>query len=108
MPCAENERLAHCFLAATREGDREELLRIFHPDLVWRIPVGAIPPFGGTHHGAEKIAAMMLDSVGDAFVPGSIRHRVRLVLSDERHVMMELELRARARDGLRGILLPGR
>jgi len=99
VSCAESEQLAQRFLAATRAADREELLRIFHPDLVWRIPVGAIPPFGGTHRGAERVAGMMLDSLAGTFVPGSIRHRVRLVLSDERHVMMELELRARARDG---------
>jgi ketosteroid isomerase-like protein len=99
MANAANEQLVHRFLAATRENDREELLRLFHPDLVWIIPKGAIPPYGGTHRGAEKIADMMLASVGGTFVPGSMTHRILLTMSDDRHVMMELNLRAKTPDG---------
>lgn len=99
MPNAGNEHLAQRFLRATREADREELLRLFDPDVRWSVPQGAIPPYGGTHQGAEHIADMMLASVGGAFVPGSMSHRVLLTLSDDRHVMMELNLRARTADG---------
>ena len=99
MANAANEQLAQRFLAATRENNREELLRLFDPDLVWVIPKGAIPPYGGTHHGAEKIADMMLASVGGTFVPGSMAHRVLLTFSDDEHVVMELNLRAKTPDG---------
>ncbi len=99
MANAANEQLAQRFLAATRENNRAELLRLFDPDVVWVIPKGAIPPYGGTHHGAEKIADMMLASVGGTFVPGSMTHRVLLTFSDDEHVLMELNLRANTPDG---------
>src|SRR5574340_700694 len=99
MANPDNELLAQRFLRATREGDREELLRILDPNVLWSVPKGAIPPFGGTHRGAERIADMMLASVGGTFVPGSMTHRVLLTMSDDRHVMMELNLRARTPDG---------
>jgi ketosteroid isomerase-like protein len=99
MANAANVQLAHRFLAATREGNRDELLEIFDPDLVWVIPKGAIPPYGGTHRGAETIATMMLDSVGRTFLPGSMAHRILLTMGEDRHVMMELNLRARTPDG---------
>ena len=96
---ADNERLAHRFLAALRASDREELLRVFDPDLVWLVPAGAIPPYAGEHRGAERVASLMLGAVSGAFLPGSIRHHVRLVLGDARHVMIELEMEARTPDG---------
>jgi uncharacterized protein len=99
MANATNEQLAHRFLAAPRENNRAELLRLFDPDLVWIIPKGAVPSYGGTHRGAEKIADMMLASVGGTFVPASMTHRVLLTFSDDEHVMMELNLRAKAPDG---------
>lgn len=99
MSNAANEQLAQRFLAATRENNREELLRLLDPDLLWSVPKGAIAPFGGTHRGAENVANMMLASVEGAFVPGSVAHRILLTMSDDRHVMMELNLRAKTPDG---------
>ena len=96
---AENEALARRFLDALRDSDRDGLLRVFDPDLVWVVPRGAIAPFAGEHRGAASVVERMLAAVGGAFVPGSVRHHVRLLLGDERHVMIELEIEARARDG---------
>ena len=98
MTDAANEQIVRRFLAAIRENNLEELLQIFDPDLVWVVPQGAIPPFAGTHRGAENIAKMML-GVGGTLLPGSMTYRTLLTMSDDRHVMTEVNLRAKARDG---------
>jgi uncharacterized protein len=98
MTDAANEQIVQRFFAALRENKLEELLQIFDTDMVWVVPKGAIPPFGGTHRGAENIAKMML-GVGGTLAPGSMTHRTVLTLSDDRHVMTEINLRAKTRDG---------
>ena len=72
---------------------------LFTDDVRWRIPKGAIEPFGGTHQGAEKVVAMMLGAVGESFVAGSQHFEILTTLVGEDVVCCETEMTARAPDG---------
>lgn len=95
MGMPENEARVQAFFGALERGDREGLLALFHPDLRWRIPKGAIAPYGGMHHGAQKIADMMLGAVGTAFVPGTQRIEIRLMLAEGDVVVAETRMTAK-------------
>jgi len=83
-------------------GDRAALLALFAPDLVWRVPKGAIPPYGGEHRGAQKIVEMMLGAVGTAFVPGTQRIEVKLLLARGDVAMAETRMTAQRPNGAPG------
>jgi len=95
MGTRENEALARAYFEAIERGDRGGLVALFHPDVCWRIPKGAIAPYGGMHRGAEKIADMMLGAVGTAFVPGTQRIEVRLMLAQGDVVIAETRMTAK-------------
>lgn len=90
-----NEARARVYFDAVERGDRAGLLALFHPEVRWRVPKGAIAPYGGMHHGAEKIADMMLGAVGTAFVPGTQRIEVRLMLAADDVVVAETRMTAK-------------
>jgi ketosteroid isomerase-like protein len=89
-----NKKLAERFFEAVFRSDRAELLRIFAPDVCWVVPQSAVPPFAGRHHGAEKIADMMLSSVTATFLPNTVRHHILLSMADENRVIVETNMTA--------------
>ena len=91
--------LAESYFEAVCAGDAATLRSIFADDVVWRIPKGAIPPYGGTHQGAQKIVDMMLGAVGESFKEGSQRFDVRTTLIGEDVICKETEMSAIAPDG---------
>ncbi|MBY0400755.1 nuclear transport factor 2 family protein [Myxococcota bacterium] len=101
MGVEQNKALVRAYFDAVERGDREGLVALFHPDLRWRVPKGAIAPYGGMHHGAQKIADMMLGAVGTAFVPGTQRVHVGLMLAEGDVVIAETRMTAKRppRDG---------
>jgi len=54
------QTLARGYFDAVCAADGARLRDLFSENIRWRIPKGAIPPFGGTHEGAYKIIEMML------------------------------------------------
>jgi ketosteroid isomerase-like protein len=95
----EMNALAESYFEAVCEGDATKLRSLFSKDVLWRIPKGAIPPYGGTHKGADKIIGMMLGAVGDSFKKGSQRFDVRMTLIADDVVCKETEMSAVAPDG---------
>ena len=94
-----NKRLAQQFFDGIRRADRAALLAIVDPALVWVVPQSAVPPYAGTHRGAERIVDMMLDSVNRTFLPGTVDHRVLLCLAEGDTVVAETNMKARQPDG---------
>ena len=87
MSVESNRSAVRAYFDAVGRGDRAALLALFRPDLRWRVPKGAVPPYAGVHHGAERVVDLMLGAVGAAFVPGSQRVAVRLMLAEGDVVM---------------------
>jgi len=101
MSVEENKARVRAYFDAVERGDRSGLVALFHPEVRWRVPKGAIAPYGGMHHGAQKIAEMMLGAVGTAFVRGTQRIAVRLMLAEGDVVIAETRMTAKRppRDG---------
>lgn len=99
MTNEEMKKIAHSYFDAVCDADAERLRVLFTDDVRWRIPKGAIPPYGGTHQGSEKIIEMMLGAVGQSFVPGSQKFNILTTLVGEGVVCAETEMTARAPDG---------
>jgi ketosteroid isomerase-like protein len=90
-----NKAVVRAYFDAVERGDRAALLALFRPDLRWRVPKGAIAPYGGEHRGAERIADLMLGAVGAAFVPGTQHVVLRLVLAEGDVVVAETRMTAK-------------
>ena len=56
----EMDAMAEAYFTTVCAADAEGLRALFADDLRWRIPKGAIPPYGGEHVGADRIVEMML------------------------------------------------
>jgi len=98
-PRDEMDRLARAYFDRVCAADAEGLRALFAEDVRWRIPKGAIEPFGGVHEGAEKIVGMMLGAVGESFVAGSQRFEIQTALFGEDVACFETQMRARTPDG---------
>lgn len=94
-----NKAAVRAYFDAVRRGDRAGLLALFHPDLRWSVPKGAIAPYGGVHRGAERVADLMLGAVGAAFVPGTQRVEIGLLLAEGGVVVAETRMTARRPGG---------
>ena len=101
MGIEQNKARLRAYFDAVERGDRDGLIALFHPDLRWRVPKGAIVPYGGIHRGAQKIADLMLGAVGAAFIPGTQRVTVRLMMGEGDVVIAETRMTAKRlpRDG---------
>lgn len=101
MGVEQNKAKVKAFFDALERGDRDALVALFHPELRWSVPKGAVAPYGGMHHGAAKIVDMMLGATGTAFVPGSQRIAVRLMMAEGDVVIAETKMTAKRppRDG---------
>jgi hypothetical protein len=99
MDVEANRAVVRAYFDAVGRGDRAALLALFRPDARWRVPKGAIAPYGGLHVGAEKIVDLMLGAVGAAFVPGTQRVAVRLMLAEGDVVVAETRMTARRPNG---------
>jgi len=101
MGVEQNKAKVRAYFDAIERGDRAGLVALFHPEVRWSVPKGAIAPYGGVHRGAEKIADMMLGAVGTAFVPGTQRVIVRLMMGEGDVVIAETRMTAKRppRDG---------
>ena len=95
MSVEENKACVRAYYDAVERGDRSGLVALFHPEVRWRVPKGAIAPYGGIHHGAQRIAEMMLGAVGTAFVPGTQRVAIRLMLAEGDVVIAETRMTAK-------------
>jgi ketosteroid isomerase-like protein len=94
-----NKALAEQFFDGILHADRAAMLGIVAPDLVWVVPQSAVPPYAGTHHGAAHIVDMMLHSVSQTFLPGTVRHHILLSVTDGDTVIVETNMKARQPDG---------
>ena len=92
------QQLALGYFDAVCAADADRLRALFSEDVRWRVPKGAIAPFGGTHEGADEVIAMMLGAVGESFIPGSQRFEVRTTLVGRDVVCCETEMTARTPD----------
>ena len=99
MSAESNKTAVRAYFDAIQRADRAALLTLLHPNLRWSVPKGAIAPFGGVHHGAEKIADMMLGAVAAAFVPGTQRVEIRLMLAEGDIVIAETRMTAKRKNG---------
>jgi hypothetical protein len=94
-----NRAAVRAYFDAVGRGDRAALIALFQPDLRWSVPKGAIAPYGGLHHGAEKIVELMLGAVSTAFVPGTQRVEVGLMLAEGDVVIAETRMTAKRPNG---------
>jgi ketosteroid isomerase-like protein len=94
-----NKASVRAYFDAVGRGDRAALLALFRPDLRWSVPKGAIAPYGGMHHGAERIAEMMLGAVNAAFVAGTQRTAIGLLLAERDVVVAETRMTAKRPNG---------
>jgi ketosteroid isomerase-like protein len=99
MSAESNQAAVRAVFDAIVRRDRAALLARLRPDARWSVPKGAIPPFGGVHCGAETIAAGMLGAVDAAFVPGTQRIEIRLMLAEGEVVMAETRMTAERAGG---------
>ncbi len=99
MTPTEMESCVRGYFVAVAESDRGTLAGIFAPDLRWRVPRGAIPPYAGLHEGAEKIIDMMLGAVSGAFVAGSQKTEILNLVFGEDLAIAETEMRATSPTG---------
>ena len=60
MSTERNKARVRAYFEAIERGDRAALVALFDPEVRWRVPKGAIAPYGGMHRGAERIAEMIL------------------------------------------------
>lgn len=100
MSVEANKSVVRSYFAAVERGDRAALLALVRPDLRWRVPKGAIAPYGGVHHGAETIVELMLGAVGAAFVPGTQRVAIGLMLAEGDVVVAETRMTAKRPNGV--------
>jgi ketosteroid isomerase-like protein len=94
-----NKAAVRAYFDAVARGDRGALLALFRPELRWRVPKGAIPPYAGLHEGAEKVVELMLGAVSAAFVPGTQRTEIGLLLGEGDVVIAETRLTAKRPGG---------
>jgi len=99
MSTESNKTAVRAYFDAIARGERAALLALFCPEIRWSVPKGAIAPFGGMHCGAEKIADLMLGAVDAAFVPGTQRVEIRLMLAEDDVVIAETRMTAQRRGG---------
>jgi ketosteroid isomerase-like protein len=99
MSVESNKAAVRSYFDAVARGDRGALIALFQPDARWSVPKGAIPPYGGVHQGAERIVEMMLGAVGTAFVPGTQRVAIELLLAEDDVVMAETRMTAKRAGG---------
>ncbi len=97
----EMDQLAEAYFATVCAGDSKGLRALFTDDIQWRIPQGAVEPYGGVHTGADKIVEMMLGAVGESFEPGSQHFEVITTLIGDGIVCKETQMSATAPDGRR-------
>ena len=93
------EKLARGYFDAVCAADGPRVRSLFTDDVRWRIPKGAIEPYGGMHEGADKIVEMMLGAVGASFIDGSQVFEIRTLLLGDNVVCAETEMTARSPDG---------
>ena len=99
MSVESNQAAVRAYFDALERGDRAALLALFRPDLRWSVPKGAIAPYGGVHTGAERIAELMLGALSAAFIPGTQRIAIRLMLAEGDVVIAETQMTARRPNG---------
>lgn len=99
MQQAAHETLVREYFAALDGSDRAALARLFTPDILWRVPKSAVPPYGGDHHGQSDVIEMMASAASAAFVPGSARTEIGLLIADGDRAVAETRLRAMTPDG---------
>lgn len=90
---------AEAYFDAVCAADAPRLRALFTDDVRWRIPMGAVEPYGGLHEGADKVVDMMLGAVGASFVAGSQRFHVATTLHADGLVCKETQMTATAPDG---------
>ena len=93
------DALAEGYFAAVCAGDATRLRALLADDVRWRVPKGAIEPYGGEHRGADRIVEMMLGAVGASFVAGSQRFETLETLFGPGLVCKETIMTARTPDG---------
>jgi ketosteroid isomerase-like protein len=93
------DSLARRSFDAVCAADAERLRDLFTHDLRWRVPKGAIEPFGGSHDGADRIIELMLGAVGGSFVDGSQKFRILTTLFGADIACVETEMTASTPDG---------
>ncbi|MCP4907877.1 MAG: DUF4440 domain-containing protein [bacterium] len=86
------------YFEAVCAADAGRLRDLFTDDLRWRIPKGAIEPFGGIHEGADRIIEMMLAAVAGSCVDGSQHFRIVTTLFGEDGACIETEMTANTAD----------
>ncbi len=99
MSAESNRAAVRAYFDAIVRADRAALLALVCPELRWSVPKGAAAPFGGMHHGAEKIADLMLGAVDAAFVRGTQRVEIRLMLAEGDVVVAETRMTAKRMGG---------
>ncbi len=99
MGVDENKRSLVGLLEAIESGDRKAIEALLLPDARWVIPKGAPEEVAGTHHGAARIAEMMVGSIDQSFVADSVDWRPGLSVGEGDVVMLEANLRARTQSG---------
>ena len=99
MTPEEMDRMAEAYFETVCAADETGLRALFADDVRWRIPKGAIPPYGGVHRGADTVVEMMLGAVGASFVAGSQRFEVKTTLIGDAVVCKETEMTAEGVDG---------
>ena len=95
----EMNALAESYFEAVCEGDATKLRSLFSKDVLWRIPKGAIPPYGGPHTRADNIIDIMLGAVPHSFKTRTQLFDVRTTLIADDVVCKETEMSAVAPDG---------
>lgn len=95
----EMDRMAEAYFTTVCAADAEGLRALLADEVRWRIPKGAIPPYGGVHQGADTVVEMMLGAVGASFVAGSQRFEIQTTLFGENGVCKETEMTAEGVDG---------
>lgn len=93
------KELVRRFFAGISNADRQALLRIVTPELVWVVPQSAVPPYAGRHCGADDVVGMMLDAIRETFLPGTVRHHLLLCVEDDDVVVAETNMKAKQADG---------
>lgn len=99
MAVDRNKRTLVALLEAIEAGDRAAIEAIFLADGRWVIPKGAPESVAGMHHGAARIAEMMVGSIDQSFVADSVDWRPGLILGEGDVVMLEANLRATTPSG---------
>ena len=94
MGVDENKRTLVSLLEAIEAGDGQAIEALFLPDGRWVIPKGAPEEVAGMHHGAARIAEMMVGAIDQSFVAETVDWRPGLIVGEGDVVMLEANLRA--------------